>query len=178
MIKKKVVHYVNNKMMYETMQVYIEKVRAAKKTELDPPRIPEYIGECVYLICNKLALKPQFFGYTWRDEMVSDGIENCIIAINNFDPDKSSNPFAYFTMIAWNAFIRRIQKEKKQTYIKHKNMQNNFVMDDLVSEFGAGQTSDYKSNDVIKDFEDKSEASKKKKKKAAKKKGVEVFSDE
>ena len=115
MAKKKTVHYVNNKMMYETMQLYIEKVQIAKNIA-DQPRIPEYIGECIYLICNKLALKPQFFGYTWRDEMVSDGIENCIIAINNFDPSKSNNPFAYFTMIAWNAFIRRIQKEKKQTH--------------------------------------------------------------
>ena len=170
MAKKKTVHYVNNKMMYETMQLYIEKVQIAKNIA-DQPRIPEYIGECIYL-------KPQFFGYTWRDEMVSDGIENCIIAINNFDPSKSNNPFAYFTMIAWNAFIRRIQKEKKQTYIKHKNMQNNYIIDDLVSEFGAGQQSDHKSNDVIKDFEDKTEASKKKKKKAAKKKGIEVFSHE
>jgi hypothetical protein len=81
-------------------------------------------------------------------------------------------------MIAWNAFIRRIQKEKKQTYIKHKNMQNNFIIDDLISEFGSNQNSDYKSDNVIKEFEDKSEASRKKKIKAVKKKGVEVFSHE
>jgi hypothetical protein len=174
MKKPKPVHYVNNRQMYETMKVYIKEVRRANRENVTPPRIPEYIGECVYLICNKLSLKPQFSGYTWRDEMVSDGIENCIVAMDNFDPKKSDNPFAYFTMIAWNAFIRRIQKEKKQTYIKHKNMQNNFIIDELMNEFGVG-SSDDKSNDVIKDFEEKAEANKKKKKKAAKKKGVELF---
>ena len=174
MKKKKTVHYVNNRQMYDTMKVYIKAVRKSKREKGEPPRVPEYIGECLYLICNKLALKPQFSGYTWREEMVSDGIENCIVAVDNFDPRKSDNPFAYFTMIAWNAFIRRIQKEKKQTYIKHKNMQNNFVVDELMAEFGVAAASDQKSDDVIRDFEEKTEANKKKKK-IAKKKGVENF---
>lgn len=175
MKKPKPVHYVNNRQMYETMKVYIKAVRRARREKEDPPRIPEYIGECVYLICNKLSLKPQFSGYTWRDEMISDGIENCIVAIDNFDPKKSDNPFAYFTMIAWNAFIRRIQREKKQTYIKHKNMQNSFITDDLASEFGASAQGDHKSDDVIRDFEEKAAANKKKKKKTAKKRGLENF---
>lgn len=174
MKKPKPVHYVNNKQMYETMKSYIKDVRRANREKVEPPRIPEYIGECVYLICNKLSLKPQFSGYSWRDEMVSDGIENCIVAMDNFDPKKSTNPFAYFTMIAWNAFIRRIQREKKQTYIKHKNMQNNYIVDEMMNEFGINNTDD-KSNDVIRDFEEKAAANKKKKKKAMKKKGVELF---
>lgn len=176
MKKKSRVHYVNNKQMYETMSLYIKAVRKSTREKTEPPRIPEYLGECLYLICNKLSLKPQFFGYTWRDEMVSDGIENCIIAINNFDPRKSNNPFAYFTMIAWNAFIRRIQREKKQTYIKHKNMQNNYIVDELAGEFGiVAGSGDEKSDDVIKNFEDKLQAGKKKKKKSSKKKGLEIF---
>jgi len=175
MKKKNTVHYVNNKQMYEVMKVYIRAVRKSKREKIEPPRIPEYIGECLYLICNKLSLKPQFSGYTWRDEMISDGIENCIVAIDNFDPRKSNNPFAYFTMIAWNAFIRRIQREKKQTYIKHKNMQNSYVADELAAEFGITGSGDEKSDDVIKNFEDKLQASKKKKKKSSKKKGLEIF---
>jgi DNA-directed RNA polymerase specialized sigma subunit len=171
---KRVVHYVNNKQMYETMKEYIKAVKRSRREKTEPPRVPEYIGECIYLICNKLSLKPQFSGYTWREEMISDGIENCIVAVNNFDPDKGTNPFAYFTMIAWNAFIRRIQKEKTQTYIKHKNMQNSFIVDELMTEFGVSSTSDYKSDDVIRGFEDKIAANKKKKK-TAKKKGVENF---
>lgn len=175
MKKKNTVHYVNNKQMYDTMKVYIRAVRKSKREKIEPPRIPEYIGECLYLICNKLSLKPQFSGYTWRDEMISDGIENCIVAIDNFDPRKSNNPFAYFTMIAWNAFIRRIQREKKQTYIKHKNMQNIYVTDEILAEFNIANSGDEKSDDIIKNFEDKLQASKKKKKKSSKKKGLEIF---
>jgi hypothetical protein len=174
MKKPKAVHYVNNRQMYETLVVYIKSVNDAESRNEIPPRIPEYLGECIYLICNKLSLKPQFSGYTWRDEMISDGIENCIVAMDNFDPSKSDNPFAYFTMIAWNAFIRRIQREKKQTYIKHKNMQNSFIVDELASEFGLSHGGDDKSDDVIRDFENKVEANKKKKK-STKKKGVELF---
>lgn len=173
MKKPKPVHYVNNRQMYETMCVYIAAVRKAEEEGTEKPRVPEYIGECFTLICNKLSMKPQFSGYSWRDEMISDGITNCIMAVDNFDP-KFENPFAYFTMIAWNAFIRRIQREKTQTYIKHKNMQNSFIMDDLLSEFGVDQKGDYKSDDVIRDFEEKAEANKKKKT-AKKKKGIELF---
>lgn len=177
MKKPRAVHYVNNKQMYETMKVYIEAVNEAEKNNKPLPRIPEYIGDCIKLICNKLSLKYQFSGYTqqWKEEMISDGMENCIMAINNFDPNKSNNPFAYFTQIAWNAFIRRIKREKVQVYIKHKNMQNNFILDDIMSEYGAESMSgDQKSDDVIRDFEDKIEANKKKKKNL-KKKGVENF---
>ena len=175
MSRKKPVHYVNNKQMFEAMQLYVKARNKAKREKQEPPRIPEYIGECVYLICNKLSMNYNFINYTWRDEMISDGIENCIMAVDNFDPKKTNNPFAYFTMIAWHAFVRRIQKEKKQTYIKHKNMQNSFVIDDLASEFGLTNGADEKSDDVIRDFEEKAEANRKKKKKAAKKKGIEIF---
>ena len=52
--------------------------------------------------------------------MISDGIENCLQYIHNFNPEKSNNPFAYFTQIIYYAFIRRIQKEKKQAHVKHQ----------------------------------------------------------
>ena len=52
--------------------------------------------------------------------MILDGVENCIQYIHNFDPDKSGNPFSYFTQIIFYAFLRRIKKEKKQTYVKQK----------------------------------------------------------
>jgi DNA-directed RNA polymerase specialized sigma24 family protein len=84
--------------------------------------------------------------------MIGDGIENCVSAVHNFDPSKSTNPFAYFTQIAWNAFIRRIQSEKKQSYIKHKNYQNNFLMSDQQME--SISTNEY-SDDVIRAFEAK-----------------------
>lgn len=160
--RKKKVHYVNNKTLYEEMIKYKEMVAASIESGKEKPRVPNYIGECFMMICNKLSTKPNFMNYSYRDDMVADGIENCIYSIDNFDPAKSNNPFGYFTQIAWNAFIRRIQKEKKQSYIKHKNYENNFMMEEM-SDYGDS-TSKHKineiSSEIIRSFETKLELTK------------------
>ena len=120
MVKKKSEHYVNNKQLLEALIVYRAKVQDAKEKGLDKPRITNYLGECFLKIATHLSYKPNFVNYMFRDDMISDGIENCVQYIHNFDPDKSRNPFAYFTQIIHYAFLRRIQKEKKQLEIKTK----------------------------------------------------------
>jgi hypothetical protein len=150
-------HYVNNKTLYEEMVKFKEKTEQAAAEGKNLPQIPRYVGECFLLICNKLSTKPNFMGYSYRDEMVADAIENCVSAAHSFDPDKSKNPFAYFTQIAWNAFIRRITKEKKQSYIKHKNFEHTNLLDDLNDEMAITKKSysnEY-SSDIIKSFESK-----------------------
>ena len=113
-------HYVNNKEFLEAMTAYKKAVNKAIKNKTDKPLVSDYIGSCFLKIANHLSYRPNFINYTFRDDMVSDGIENCLQYLDNFNPAKSSNPFAYFTQIIYYAFIRRIQKEKKQTTIKHK----------------------------------------------------------
>ncbi|MCX6783405.1 MAG: hypothetical protein NTZ20_05505 [Candidatus Levybacteria bacterium] len=113
-------HYVNNKKLYEAFVVYKKAVRDAEANNKSAPKIPDYIGECILTIAQRLSQKYNFALYSFKQEMISDGIENCFQYLNNFDPDKSNNPFAYFTQIIRFAFIRRIQKERKQTYIKHQ----------------------------------------------------------
>lgn len=113
-------HYVNNKKFYEEFVKYKKKLKEAEENNLPTPKIPNYIGECILSISQRLAQKYNFALYTFKEEMISDGLENCFLYLNNFDPEKSTNPFAYFTQIIIFAFIRRIQKEKKQVYIKHK----------------------------------------------------------
>lgn len=113
-------HYVNNADFLQAIKDYRLKVRTALEAGEPKPQVSNYIGECILKIANHLSYKPNFINYTYREEMISDGIENCLMYIDNFDPDKSSNPFAYFTQIIYYAFIRRIQKEKKQTLIKGK----------------------------------------------------------
>lgn len=113
-------HYVNNPDFLAALKEYRLKVAEAKEAGLPKPQVSNYIGECILKIANHLSYKPNFINYTYREEMISDGIENCLMYIDNFDPNKSSNPFAYFTQIIYYAFIRRIQKEKKQTLIKGK----------------------------------------------------------
>jgi hypothetical protein len=166
-------YYVDNVKLYEAMKDYKSKVELAKETDAPKPRVSEYIGSCIYLIANKLSLNKNFINYSFREEMIGDAIDNCIYYIDNFNPVKYNNPFAYFTQISYYAFIRRIQKEKKQLYIKHKAFQNASV-NGLINQYQEGdgeqvpntseRESEYMDNLVI-DFENKL---KEKKKKAAK----------
>ena len=120
MPRKKSEHYVNNKELLEALIVYREKVAIAKEKDLPKPRITNYLGSCFLKIATHLSYKPNFVNYMFREDMICDGIENCLQYIDNFNPEKSSNPFAYFTQIIYYAFLRRIQKEKKQMEIKNK----------------------------------------------------------
>ena len=159
MSKKKSEHYVNNKELLEALIVYRKKVEREfiKRYDREPtkedrskhwegkPLIPNYLGECFLKIATHLSYKPNFVNYMFRDDMISDGIENCVQYIHNFDPEKSKNPFAYFTQIIHYAFLRRIQKEKKQLEIKTKIIERTgfdevmMVDDSLLS----GSSSDY-----------------------------------
>ena len=135
----------NNKQLLEALIVYRAKVQDAKEKGLDKPRITNYLGECFLKIATHLSYKPNFVNYMFRDDMISDGIENCVQYIHNFDPDKSRNPFAYFTQIIHYAFLRRIQKEKKQLEIKTKIIEKSgfdevMTVDDSSL---AGSSSDY-----------------------------------
>lgn len=119
-------HYVDNKKLFASMVKYktaynlYKKAQKKSKRKLRPPQIPEYIGECLLMIATRLSNKPNFASYTFREDMISDAIENCILYMHNFDPKKSQNPFAYFTQIIHYAFIRRIEREKKHSYTKYK----------------------------------------------------------
>ncbi len=113
-------HYVDNSVFLEAMIQYKSEYDNAKKNEQDLPQISEYLGSVFLKIAQRLSFRPNFINYTFKNDMISDGIENCLHYIHNFNPDKSTNPFAYFTQIIYYAFIRRIQKEKKQTHIKNK----------------------------------------------------------
>ena len=117
-------HYVNNKDFLEAIIEMKRKVKEAEEQGLPKPIVSNYIGECILKIATHLSYKPNFINYSYRDDMILDGIENCIQYIDNFNPDKSSNPFAYFTQIIYYAFLRRIAKEKKQSYIKGKLIQD------------------------------------------------------
>ena len=118
--KKIPIHYVNNKEFLAALIKRQEKIKEMEASGDDPPRITNYLGECILKIANHLSYRPNFINYTYREEMISDGIENCLQYIDKFNPEKSNNPFAYFTQIIYYAFVRRIQKEKKQQAIKEK----------------------------------------------------------
>ena len=116
MAKQKSRHYVDNKEFLRAMVEWKDNC----KEEWEQLPVTNYIGECFLKIATHLSYRPNFINYTYRDEMISDGIENCLQYVNNFNPEKSNNPFAYFTQIIYYAFLRRIAKEKKQSHVKNK----------------------------------------------------------
>ena len=130
-------HYVDNKKFLVAMIEYREKVQKAEDKKRTKPVVTNYIGECFLKIANHLSYRPNFINYTYRDDMISDGIENCLQYMRNFNPEKSNNPFAYFTQIIYYAFIRRIQKEKKQQDVKARLIATSateMMMDSLVGD--------------------------------------------
>ena len=118
--RKRSEHYVNNKEFLAALIKLREDREIAEIQGKEKPRIPRYIGECFLKIATHLSFKPNFVNYMFKEDMISDGIENCVQYIHNFNPEKSQNPYAYFTQIIHYAFLRRIQKEKKQLEIKNK----------------------------------------------------------
>jgi hypothetical protein len=180
-MKKPRNNYINNKKMQEAFRDHREKVRLAKEKGLPEPPLSNYIGECFMLIANNLAKRGNFSGYSYIDEMKDDGIENCIIGAHNYDPDKGDNPLAYFTQTIWFAFLRRIEKEKIQSYVKYKLLQNMHINGELTD----GNSEDFKSLDIkvdnefadqiVTDFEEKKRKKDIKYKNNKKKKGVEEY---
>ena len=167
-------HYVNNAKFLEEIKEYRNKYLITKDKGEESPLLPDYIGECFMLIAERLSHRPNFMNYAFREDMISDGIENCLQYVNNFDPEKSSNPFAYFTQIIYYAFLRRIQKEKKQLYIKYKTIDKNRFLEDnadyIASEKSTGATDQVSMEKFseIYDFIDNFERYKRKKSKKAK----------
>ena len=171
--EKKKEHYVNNKEFLAAMTEYKKLCSEAEESGEDKPPVSNYIGECFLKIANHLSYRPNFINYTFRDDMISDCIENCLQYLDNFNPEKSNNPFAYFTQIIYYAFIRRIQKEKKQTTIKQKLILKS-GLDEIVRQEGDNEEyqnsyADFlRKNMIIEQETEKKEKPKPKKKKIAK----------
>ena len=170
------VHYVNNAEFLEAMIEYKREYNESIKNNKELPQISEYLGSVFLKIAQRLSFRPNFINYAFKNDMISDGIENCLHYIHNFNPEKSNNPFAYFTQIIYYAFIRRIQKEKKQLYIKYKSMQNYEISPEYVEYMNYDEdfktTTDFKNSDfrvVVDEFVHNFEETKKKKAEVKKK---------
>jgi DNA-directed RNA polymerase specialized sigma24 family protein len=159
-IPKKREHYVNNKDFLEALIEYRANCDTAEADGKEKPPVTRYLGECFLKIAQHLSYRPNFINYTYKHDMISDGIENCLMYLHNFNPEKSKNPFAYFTQIIYYAFLRRIQKEKKQTELKQKLIQNMMVDETMFTQDGddsayANQYLDFlQDNYVRKDSEE------------------------
>ena len=167
--------YINNQEFLKALTEHKEKCKFAVETGLPPPKITDYIGECFMNIADHLSRKPNFASYSFREGMVSDGIENCLKYYRNFDETKSKNPFAYFTQIIYYSFLRRIASEKKNLYVKYKATEQAGILDEgnqLLNDLGQMKQFEVYQNisEFIQDFEET-----KRKKKEVKLKGIEKF---
>ena len=172
-------HYINNKDFLKAIIEYKKDCKDAKREGKKKPIISDYAGKCLMLIAENLSHKPNFVMYTFRDEMIGDAIENCVMYFDNFDPKRFKNPFAYFTQITWYAFIRRIQKEKKQLYTKYKSAEHQGIMGDAeFMENDDGTVRQVELYENISDFIGNYEDAKEKKKKPKKKNKLENFMDD
>ena len=182
MAKRAKKNYVNNADFLEALIQYKKLCVEAEDAGDEKPRCPDYIGKCICQIATRLATKPNFSGYSYKDDMISDGIENCLLYMGNFNPEKSQNPFAYFTQIIWFAFLRRIQKEKKQMYIRFKSSQQMIATGGT---YAGGEdvtlnlttSADY-MNSFVQDYEDKIARDKAKKKNADEEVDIQEVIDE
>ena len=166
-------HYVNNKEFYQHMIGWKKDIKESESVGEKNPPVTDYIGECFLKIAEHLSYKPNFINYPYREEMIGDGIENCIMYAHNFDPEKSKNPFAYFTQIIYYAFLRRIAKEKKQSHVKNKMIEREAYTSFTIME---GDTSVYRVEGIdLAAFLPTEDVYKPKKKESTKKKGLEVF---
>jgi len=166
-------HYINNKELYQALVDYQEEKRGA--TDFVP--VPEYVGKAILLITQKLASRGNFSNYSYKDEMISDAIENSLAAVDNFNPDKYDNPFGYFSRISWFAFIRRIDREKRQNYLKFKNYRKCMAEEELIN-IGMGYyqpptLTDEVTDQVITDYEENLKNRKEEKKR--RERGIEKF---
>ena len=173
-VKKKNSHYIDNKKFFNEMVDWKKQVKEAREVGDPTPPVTEYIGHCFLEIAENLSKKPNFMNYAFKDEMIGDGIENCLMYCENFDPDKSNNPFSYFTQIIYYAFLRRIQKEKKQNYIKYKFLESMDHDGDFSQYLKAmGITEEEQEN-----YKKQDEEKVKKKRKKRKKKTLESFMED
>ena len=147
-------HYVNNKDFTNAVIEYCTEVQACRKEGKPEPMVTNYLAESLLKINERLSHKSNFVRYTYREEMVMDGVENCLKALANFDPTASTrggkpNAFGYFTQISWFAFLRRIQKEKKQQDLKLK-----YIAESGLDEFMIDPDEDPEVAKVVRNFVD------------------------
>lgn len=176
-------YYIDNNKFYQACLEHKNACILAEKEGKPKPKLNDYIGDCILKIATRLSHSRNFINYPYRSEMIGDAVENCILYFHNFDPIKYKSPFNYFTQIAYYAFLRRIEREKKQMYIKHKAMMNKIdegladsIESDGDDDFGVsidGKLTDNQyMNEFVSNFEKRVQARRESRRV---KKGVEKF---
>lgn len=125
--------YVNGKEFFVMLKAYHESYLLSVENQTDKPLVSNEIAGAIVQICNRLSNSFNFIGYSYKDEMIADGIFKCLDKVHRFDPAISQNPFGFFSQLAYNAFINRIKIEQKQASIRARLI-NEKVTSDFVEQ--------------------------------------------
>lgn len=92
------------------------------------------LAENIKKIAYGLSYNSSFINYTYKDDMIGDALIKMYSALKykKFSFSTESTPFAYFTTIAFNAFVNRIKKEKR-----HHETEKNYrekVYEDIMTD--------------------------------------------
>lgn len=180
-------HYVDNKRLHTELATYIYALREAKANGTPEPRVPEYVGRAILLISQRMATRPNFYNYSYKDEMIGDAVVNCLLYLHNYNPDKYTNPFGYLSRYVWNTFVRRINSEKKNQAINAKKLaaygieEESFAFDDQDSDGDFHNTyveHMQHHSDFLNDYESKLSAKREQRKRQRRARNLENFIEE
>lgn len=166
-------YYIDNEKFLKALTEYKEKYNVEMAAGRGRPQIPDYIGSCFLKISEGFASRRSFNRYPFKEDMIEDGVFFCVKYIHNFDPakiKKPTDPFNYFTMFVYHAFLQRIAKEKRYLYVKLKSTQKAEMIGDTyegTNQAGVSIDVDYsenariKMNEFLAEFEEKNFTKKK-----------------
>jgi|TARA_R110001592_G_scaffold359104_1_gene664895 DNA-directed RNA polymerase specialized sigma24 family protein len=97
-------YYIQPKIFKESLRKYY-----------DSDNLTDDLAENIKKIAYGLSYNSSFINYTYKDDMIGDALIKMYSALKHkkYKFETGSNPFSYFTTIAYHAFINRIKKEKK-----------------------------------------------------------------
>lgn len=118
----------------EKFYVAPEELRSQIQDFYNTDKMSNDLGRNILKVVNGLGSTRRFNEYSYLDEMKSDATMKIVraISLKNFKVDTKTNPFSYFTTIAFHAFCNRIKLEKKNRETIDKLQVS--IYDDLISE--------------------------------------------
>jgi len=120
MTKRKSKYYVLNEDLIPEIEAFKKTCKYNSNGKYIPGSgiMSNELGKMVWLIANGLSKKGNWYGYTWREDMISSAMLTVIKYLHNFNLEKSNNPFSYISQICNRAFMQYIAWAKKHGKIK------------------------------------------------------------
>lgn len=84
----------------------------------DHGAVTKTLAKMYIMLCEKYAMKFNWRGYTYNDEMRNSAILQLTYVGLRFNEAKSANPFAFYTAVITNAFCRVLNTEKRNQNIR------------------------------------------------------------